>query len=143
MTGGAGADTFSFTTASTGLPSATNFDTITDYIKAAGASFDTINATALTLGVQTAAAGAGVATITAGLATFNVADTTFAQHLAAVAAAQDTTAGATTIWQEGANAYVYISDGLLPVAATDVLIELTGVTAGALTIVGNAITAMA
>jgi S-layer protein len=143
MSGGAGADTFAFTTASTGLPSATKFDTITDYTKAAGASFDTISATNLTLGVQTAAAGSGVATITAGVATFNAADTTFAQHLAAVAAAQDATAGATTVWQEGTDTYMYISDGTLAVAATDVLIKLVGVTAGALTVAGNAVTAMA
>ncbi|MDO9048425.1 MAG: DUF4214 domain-containing protein [Methylobacter sp.] len=144
MTGNGGADTFAFTTASTGLPSATNFDTITDYSKAAGATtFDTISATALILGVQTAGAAAGVATITSGLATFNAADTTFAQHIAAVAAAQQAVAGATTVWQEGANTMVFISDGTLAVGATDVLIQLTGVTAGNITVAGNAITAMA
>jgi Ca2+-binding RTX toxin-like protein len=143
MTGGGGADSFVFTTASTGLPSATNFDTISDFSKTAGATFDTISATALILSTQTAVAGAGVATITAGVATFNAADTSFAQHLAAVAAAQQATAGATTIWQEGPDAYVFISDGVLAVAATDVLIKLTGVTVGALTVAGNAITAIA
>jgi len=143
LTGGTGADTFVFTTASTGTPSATNFDTITDFTKTAGASFDIIKATALILSTQTAAAASGVATLTNGVATFNAADTTFAQHLAAVAAAQQATAGATTIWQEGADSYLYISDGTLAVAATDVLIKLTGVTAGALTVAGNAITAIA
>jgi len=144
MTGGTGADTFAFTTASTGLPSASNFDTITDYTRTVGTvTGDTISATALILGAQTATAGPGVATITAGLATFNAADTTFAQHLAAVAAAQQATAGAATIWQEGADSYLFISDGSLPVAATDVLIKLTGITAGALTVASNAITGIA
>jgi len=144
MTGGTGADAFAFTTASTGLPSASNFDTITDYTRTVGTvTGDTISATALILGAQTAVAGPGVATITVGLATFNAADTTFAQHLAAVAAAQQTTAGAATIWQEGADSYLFISDGLLPVAATDVLIKLTGITAGALTVASNAITGIA
>jgi len=144
MTGGGGADSFVFTTASTGTPTATNFDTITDFSKVAGATFDTISATALVIAVQTAAAGAGVATLSlGGVATFNAADTTLAQHLIAVAAAQDATAGATTIWQEGADAYLFISDGTLAIGATDVLIKLTGVTVGALTVAANAITAIA
>jgi hypothetical protein len=142
MTGGGGND--SFVIASTGaVPSASSFQTITDFSKTAGATFDTISAANLILGVQTAAAGAGVATITGGVATFNAADTTFAQHLAAVAAALQTTAGATAIWQEGADAYVYIADANLAVANTDVLVKLVGVTAGALTVAGNAITAIA
>jgi len=143
MTGGSGADTFLFTTASTGLPSSTVWDTITDFTKTAGASFDTISATNLILGVQTAAAAANIATITAGVATFNAADTTLQQHIVAVAAAQQAIAGATTVWQEGTDTFVYISDGIIAIAATDVLIKLVGVTAGALTIAGNAITAMA
>lgn len=143
MTGGGGAD--NFVVAATGvLPSSSSFQTITDLSKAAGATtYDTISATALILGSQTAAAGSGVATLTAGVATFNAADTTFAQHLAAVAAAQQTTAGATTIWQEGADSYVFISDGTLAVGTGDTLIKLVGVTAGALTVSGNAITAIA
>jgi len=143
MTGGGGAD--SFVVVATGaLPSATSFQTITDFSKVAGTTtFDTISAAALILGVQTAVAAAGVATITGGLATFNAADTTFAQHLAAVAAAQQATAGATTVWQEGADTYMFISDGTLAVAAADTLIKLVGVTAGAITVAGNAVTAMA
>jgi len=143
MTGGGGADNFLFTTTSTSTPSITNFDTITDFSKVAGVTFDTISATALILGTQTAGAASGVATITTGVATFNGADTTFAQHLAAVAAAQQTTAGATTIWQEGSDSYLYISDGTLAVGATDVLIKLVGLTDGALTVAANAITAIA
>ncbi|HCT99713.1 MAG TPA: hypothetical protein DF614_06555, partial [Methylococcaceae bacterium] len=143
ITGGAGLDRFVFSTTSTGTPTDTNFDTITDFTKTAGANLDTIAATALILGMQTATAGAGVATITSGLATFDTTDTSLAQHLAAVAAALQATAGATAIWQEGSDAFVYISDGTLGVGATDVLIKLTGVTAGALTISGNAITGIA
>lgn len=143
MTGGGGAD--SFVVVATGvLPSESSFQTITDFSKTAGTTtFDTISAVALTLGAQTAAAGSGVATLTAGVATFNSADTTFAQHLAAVAAAQDHTPGAATIWQGGSDSYIYISDGILSVSAADTLVKLTGVTAGALTIAGNAITAIA
>lgn len=145
LTGGGGNDTFAFAAAALGaVPSATNFVTITDYVKAPGVNFDTISATALILGVQTAVAGAGVATITGGVATFNAADTTFAQHLTAVEAAiQQTAAGATAIWQEGANSYVFIQTAGAGVSAGDMLIQLTGVTAGALTVSGNAITAMA
>ncbi len=143
ITTGAGGD--NITVSATGaLPSSTAFITITDFTKTAGTStFDTIKAAALILSTQTAAAAAGVATITGGVATFNAADTSFAQHLAAVAAAQQATAGATTIWQEGADSYIFISDGTLAVAATDTLIKLVGVTAGTLTVAGNAITAMA
>lgn len=144
MTGGGGADRFVFTTASTGLPSTTNFDIITDYSKVAGTTFDTIAAGNLIMGTQAGVAGAGVATISAGgVATFNIADTTFAAHLTAVVAALGNNAGETAVWQEGANSYMYISDGTAGVSATDVLIQLTGVTSGALTIAGNAVTAMA
>ena len=146
LTGGLGADTFVFTTASTGTPSATNYDTILDYNKTAGATtFDTITLAGLIAGTQAVAAGAGVATITGttSVATFNAVDTTFAQHLAAVAAALNGIVGQTAIWQEGLDSYVFISDGTVAVGATDVLIKLTGVTAGALTIAGSAITAMA
>ena len=145
MTGGAGADTFFFLNTATGLPSATNFDTITDYTKTAGATtFDTISATALILGVQTAAAAATVATIGGtGIATFNAADTTLLQHMTAAANAVQAVAGATVIWQEGSDAFLLISDNTVGLGATDVLIKLVGVTAGGLTIAGNAITAMA
>jgi hypothetical protein len=146
LTGGGGADSFVLAAqgAGGGVPSATAFNTITDFSKVAGlTTFDTISSAALILGAQTAAAGAGVATITAGVATFNAADTTFAAHLAAVAAALQTTAGATAVWQEGADSYLYIADATLAVANTDILVKLTGVTAGALTVAANAITAMA
>ena len=143
LTGGAGADTFVIAANPTFIPSASNFDTITDYTKAAGLSFDTISKTAMVLGTQVGTAGAGVATITAGLASFNAADTTFAQHLAAVEAALGATANAAAVWQEGADTYLYVADGTAGLAATDTLVKLVGVTAGALTIAANAITAMA
>ena len=125
--------------------SSTAFQTITDYSKVVGATtFDTINAAALVIGTQVVVAGSGSATITTGLATFNALDTTFALHLAAVEKAiGNATAGVTAIWQEGADSYVFIGDTNAGVGAGDTLIKLTGVTAGALTIAGNAITAMA
>lgn len=146
LTGGGGSD--SFVIASSGvLPSSASFITITDYSKVANtatvSTFDTISAATLIAGTQGNAAGTGVATVTSSVATFNAADTTFAQHLAAVAASQATATGATTIWQEGADSYIYISDGTGAVATTDTLIKLVGVTCGSLTIAGNAITGMA
>ncbi len=143
ITTGAGGDTI--TVSSTGAtPSASSFITITDYNKTAGTTtFDKIGAATLVLGTQTAAAGPGVATLTSGVATFNAADTTFAQHLTAVDAALQVAAGATAVWQEGADAYVFISNGVAGLDSADTLIKLTGVTAGALTVAGNQITAMA
>lgn len=132
ITGGTGTDIFNFTNASTGLPSATNFDTITDFAKAA----EVISYTAAVLGTQVVAAASGVATITAGVATFNAADTTFTQHLTAVAAAVGATVNAGAIWQEGADTYMFISDATLGLSATDTLIKLTGVTTGNLSVVG-------
>lgn len=111
-------------------PSATVFDTVTNFASAS----DKIDfgATAIVIGDQGTAAAAGVATIAAaGTATFNAADTTLAQHLAAVAAAivtgGVTVAGETVVWQEGADAYLFISDAVNGVSANDTLIKLTGV----------------
>ena len=55
------------------------------------------------------------------------------------------TSGATVIWQEGADAYVLVSDAVAGVGAGDSLIKLTGVTvaAGGLTIVGGYLNAIA
>ena len=148
LTGGGAADTFVFAAGDTGTPTITNFDIITDYTKTAGVNFDFIKAGTLVLGTQVGTAAAGVATITTGLATFNAVDTTFAQHIIAAEAALHLNAGspasgATVVWQEGLNSYVFISDAVAGVGANDVLIQLTGVTAGALTVAGNIITAMA
>lgn len=150
VSGGTGTNTFVFAAGDNGAaPSATVFDTITDFRTGTNNVID-FGATAITIGDQGTAAAAGVATISGtGVATFNVADTTLAQHLTAVAAAivtgGATVAGESVIWQEGANAYLFISDNVNGVSANDVLIQLTGVTVGVggLTITGGDITAIA
>lgn len=140
LTGHAGINTIVQTTASTGVPTTTNFDSITNYNKA----LDNIGCTTLILPTASVG-GIGVATISAvtGIATFNGADTTFAQHLAAVVAGVGAGAGETVIWQEGVDSYIFISDGAAGATATDVLIKLVNTTTGALTIAGNKITAIA
>jgi Ca2+-binding RTX toxin-like protein len=152
ITGGTGLDAITLGAAHTGgvtlvltaesaaPTSATTVDSVvTNYIK----SLDKISAPALILGVQTAAAASGVATLTSGVATFHADDNDLAKHFAAVAAALQATPGATAIWTEGADSYIYVSDGTLTNAATDYAVKLVGVTAGALTIAGNMITAIA
>jgi Ca2+-binding RTX toxin-like protein len=153
ITGGRGADVIDLganhtggvkwiLTAESAAPTSANTvdAVISNYVK----SLDKISTSALILGVQTATAGVGVATISAGgVATFNAADTTLTQHFAAVAAALQATPGATAIWTEGSDSYVYVSDGILANTATDYTVKLVGVTAGALTISSNAITAIA
>jgi Ca2+-binding RTX toxin-like protein len=128
LTGGAGSDIFSFTSAATGVPSSSNFDTITDF----GSNSDIIrfsSALSVTAGGTIAA---GTASISAsGIATFNIADNTLSERLIAVANAIDQTggpvAGETAVFQFGSDAYVFISDATNGLSATDVLIKLTGV----------------
>ncbi|WP_062120779.1 beta strand repeat-containing protein [Aureimonas sp. AU40] len=129
LTGGAGADRFVFAAGDSGLPSATNFDTITDFTKGS----DIIDHAAAITFVTNGTASSGVAAINAqGIATFNAADTTLAQQIAAVEAGINAggaaAAGQTAIFQNGSDSYVFISDGTDGVGANDVLIKLTGVT---------------
>lgn len=128
MTGGSGADTFIFATTSTGTPSSTAFDTITDFTS----NSDIIDhGTALTFASTVAAATSGTAALTAtGVATFNIADSTLALRIVAVETALSaaaTTAGDVAVFQFGADAYVFISDGTGGVTATDNMVKLTGV----------------
>jgi hypothetical protein len=142
MTGGAGADTFTFANTATGLPSGTNFDTITDFAKAS----DIIDGpAALTIGLSGTASSGTAAISATGLATFNVADTTLALRLVAVAAgvevATATTAGDFAFFELGSDSYVFITDATAGLSATDVVIKLTGVTGlTAATIAGGDIT---
>lgn len=144
MTGGGSNDTFSFAAGDTGIPTSSTYDVVTDF---STGNTDFVSYTGVSIGTQVGAAGPGVATIGAltGIATFNAADTTLDQHIAAVEAALHTgagapTAGAAVIWQEGLNSYLFISDGVAGVGANDVLMQLTSVTAGALTDGGNTLT---
>lgn len=136
ITGGTGKNTFMFDNASTGTPTATNFDTITDFRAGTGNVID-FGATALVITAGASAAAAGTAAIAAtGIATFNGADTTLLQQMTAVAAGIQATgagsvAGETAVWQVGADAYLFISDATGGLSATDVVVKLTGVTVGA------------
>lgn len=126
--GGTTANTFKFAAGdSGGAPSATVFDTIKDFTAVAS---NIIDAGAASI-VTNATATAGVAAISAaGVATFNAADTTLAQHIIAVEAAINAggvaAAGQAAMWQEGADAFLFISDGVDGVGANDLLIKLVG-----------------
>jgi len=84
----------------------------------------------------TTASAASASSGTAGLAgsgvkaAFDAADTTFANHLAAIEnaiRASSNTAGEAAHWQEGTDAYVFITDGANGVGDGDILIKLVGV----------------
>ncbi len=145
MTGGAGADTFAFVAGATGTPSATNFDTITDYVTGT----DKIDFTAGNLAlVAEGTIGVAQAAISAtGFATFNAADDTLAERIVAVEAAMTAAtavARETAVFAFGANSYVFVSDGTAGVGANDVLIKLTGIVAATgITLTSGDITAIA
>jgi len=143
MTGGAGTDTFVIRANSTGTPSSTNFDAITDYSKGtdiisfqdADGTNTVLTAAAVTIAGSLTTASAGVAAIsgTTGKATFDSADTTLTQKLVAVAAginggAAVAAAGEVVFFEHGSDSYVFLSDATAALSATDVVIKLTGVT---------------
>jgi S-layer protein len=128
LTGGTGADSFIFGITSA-APSATVFNTINDFASAS----DIIDYSAAAMTIQAAATTAvgGTASITAaGVASFATADSTLALRLIATEAgivAGGNTAGESAIFQLGADAYVFISNGVDGVGAGDQLIKLVGV----------------
>lgn len=127
MTGGAGADTFVFAAGDTGLPSATNFDVITDFTT----NSDIINLGAYSIVTYTSTT-AGTASISAaGIATFQTADVTLAQRIVAtengINAGGTATAGQTAVFQYLNDAYIFVSDGVDGVGANDRLIKLVGI----------------
>jgi Ca2+-binding RTX toxin-like protein len=128
LTGGTGTDTFVFAAGASGTPSDTNFDEIIGFASAT----DVIDySAAITIQAGGATTTAGTAAISAnGIATFNAADDTLAERITATQAAivlGGNTAGETAAFMSGADAYVFISDGVDGVGADDVLIKLTGV----------------
>ncbi|KFB78193.1 hypothetical protein [Candidatus Accumulibacter cognatus] len=137
MTGGLGADTFVFAAGASGLPTATNFDTITDYVTAV----DIIDFGATTLAAATAGTS-GLTINAAGLVTAGAAN--LAAFVAAVGGVAGA-AGASTVYDNGVNSYLFISDGVAGLGANDVLVQLTGITglAAGLTFVAGDITAIA
>jgi hypothetical protein len=129
VTGGAGADIFVIGAGSTGgTPSAAVFETITDFARAS----DIIRGAQTFTVEQSATASTGVAAINAeGIASFNSADDTLAERIIAVEAgitAGTESAGDFAIFELDGNSFVFIHDGTAGLAATDVLIRLTGVT---------------
>ena len=147
LTGGTGANTFKFTKGDTGTPSATVFDTITDWKAGTGNLIDYTDA-GITLVAEGSADVAGTAAISGtGLATFNAADSTLAQQIAAVEKAMTTdtaVAGEAAVWAVGSDSYIFISDGVAGVGANDILIKVTGVAATTgLTLLSGDISAIA
>lgn len=131
MTGGATtANTFVFAAGDTGLPSATVFDSITDFA-AVAANVISVGAQLVLGSASTAASGmAGLGAANGVAATFNAADTTFAQKLAAVEnalSANTNTAWETAIFVDSGNTYVFVADGVVGIGANDLLIKLVGV----------------
>jgi Ca2+-binding RTX toxin-like protein len=131
VTGGNGADTFSFAAGVTGTPSATNFDVITDYVSGTDIITFTGGITKFATAVTAAAGTAGV-TVTTGVVTFDAADDTLAEKITAVENALNAAAaGNALIFQDGADSYIFITDGIAGVGSDDVLIKLVGVTGAA------------
>jgi hypothetical protein len=125
LTGGAGNDTFMVSAASSN-------DNILDF--AAG---DIIDFTSAVTIVTNATASAEVASISAaGLASFDAADDTLDEMIAAVANAinqgGNAAAGQAAMFKFGSDSYVFISDGTDGLQSTDTLIKLVG-----LDVVGN------
>ena len=129
LTGGTQADTFVFANTSTGTPSGTNFDTITDYVSGTDIiSFGATNIVKFATAVTAASGTAGV-TVTTGVTSFNGADNSLALKVTAIASALGTAAaGNALIFQDGADSYLYITDGTAGAGSTDVLVKLTGIT---------------
>lgn len=139
LTGGAGAavvDRFVFALGDSGTPTAANFDAITDY--ATGVDIIDFGATTL---VAATAGTSGLTINAAGLATGAANVTAFVAAVGGVAGA----AGATVVYDDGVNSYLFVSDGVAGVGANDVLVQLTGVTglAAGVTFAGGDITAIA
>ena len=133
ITGGGGADTFNLvkansvagTTASTGATLAGEAITITDFAY----SSDILSFGAASIVTYTPAAAGTAAIAASGLATFNVADSTLAQRITAIAAAIDATgiaAGASAMFVVGSDSYVFCSDANAGVTEGDMIIKLTG-----------------
>ena len=152
LTGGAGANTFTFAKADYASASVTALitaaDIITDWTAGTGAGNKIdFGATTLAAVAHTTAPVAGTAAVSAtGLATFNGADTTLAQQLAALTNAMGTDAvGTSAVFVNGANSYLFVvGDATAGVQAGDALIQLSSVTATTgLTFAGGDISAVA
>ena len=128
LTGGGAADTFKFVSGQNGgAPSATVFQTITDFNTGGSDKIDWD--ASLTIETAATAAVAGTAQVNAeGFATFAGADDTLAERLTAVAKTVNSD-GDFVMFEFGSDSYAFISgDANQTLDAADTLIKLTGVT---------------
>jgi Ca2+-binding RTX toxin-like protein len=137
MSGGTGSDTFKFSAGDSGQTSIT-LDIITDFAKGVVGTGDVIDYNAdLTIGGSAATATSTQALInqTTGIATFaSSSGTTLADALADIVArftAGTDAAGEFAFFKVNAtgNYYLFISDGTAGLGISDVLVQLTGITA--------------
>lgn len=146
IVGGSGADTFVFANTSTSTPTATNFDTIVDFVS--GTDKIDFGATSIVkfATATTAASGTAGVVVTTGVTSFHAADTTLALKITAIASALGTAAaGNALIFQDSGSSYLYITDGTAGAGTTDVLVKLVGITgtgADELTVTSGDITAL-
>ena len=148
-------DTYVFAnTGDSGTPSATNFDTIFNWVSTS----DVIDfASSLTYAANATSSAPGIAAIGSSansLATFNAADNTLALQIVAIEAALTRSTGATnsgttptalnaTSFVNNGDTYVFVTDGTAGVTAGDTLIRLVGVVnTGTFTITGGNIVAI-
>lgn len=118
---------FSFEPGRVGTPSATELHTINS-LQGYGQSFTNGDASIVTHDT----AAQGIAKIGfSGLATFAAEDTTLEQHIFAVenaiATSGDAALGQGAMWQEGSDAYFFLSDGVDGLSENDTLVRLVGV----------------
>lgn len=125
-------------------PSDTSFSKIADFGNADIILFvnnnSTVGVTDLTRVAHTTTASSNTAAIssTTSIATFDSGTVpTLAAHIAAVelglmasTSSMAPTLGNFAVWQEGLNAYLFITDGQSGVGAGDVLVQLTGISLG-------------
>jgi Ca2+-binding RTX toxin-like protein len=138
MTGGDGADVFLFANGDTGTPTATNFDTITDFVSGTDKiDLGTTNITALGSGSY-----GNITVGNNGLVTTSY--TNLANFITDLAGTSITIAGAAMIAAIGSDSYLFISDGTAGLGSGDLLIKITGIAATTgLTISGGDITGIA
>lgn len=133
LTGGTGTNIFAFAEGDTGIPTVTNFDTITDWT--AGTNIIDDTTTNITFMADT----------TGGL-TINAAGLATAADLGSfiTGASASTNSGEGAIWSNGTDSYLFISDGVAGLNSNDLLIKVTDVNATTgLTLTGGNITGIA
>ncbi len=125
LTGNTGADTFIFAAGATGIPSTVNFDVITDYSGVTGGDKDIIDfgATVLTAAL---AGTSGLSINSKGLVTAGADSISSFVAAAANIAAK---AGASVIYSDGDDSYLFISDSVAGLGSQDVLIQVIGINA--------------